>query len=596
MFTEKFCSQKKPSLPLEPGEAEIKSLVSRLHGRDYEESKKATWSISNLSRHPINRRTILKEDALPILVQFINKTDARVIDVIRLLTHFSQTAAFRKEILSSDSLSSVIMLIKTGRMSFVEQSMEFVANMCLNRQAREMMMHEKGFLEVLLVYLKKAREDQKRHVVRALVKLSSVASVSAQLLKLNAVKVFVDCLMTSEDATLRAWLAELIHNLSRESKTLNRFGSVCVWQLLDLLDERSDIQGKIWALKALGILTRGDHLRRAVMRQGGIRLITALLKSDHPICVDEAVNCLANLTQDPEKVSPCMRKGVMTVLVKLLETKSLNALKTVANVSEVEEQRWMLLQSGVIPLLVQFLRTNEATVDYKEDTLRCLAHLSAVETSISWFLDQSLITQIVHSLRSPCLKSCSYAAQILYNISASSQGAREVVNSGTAIWLLVGLLRSKSPEAVLSAVKALSVLSTNRNARSLISQYDGISNLIRLVKEAPDETKIYAAKTLYDLSTNMEVQRAIVTDDGIPALISTLSSQNFEVKESALCLLIRLGLSKQYWGQIKEGGGVGLMLKQLLVSELRDTFGVCQSFVRFFNAVFFAIIKGQFGG
>jgi len=593
MLKEKFAPSESHR-PMDPGEMEIKSLISRLTCGDSEESKKATWSISNLSRHPINRRTIIKESALPILVRFLkDKSDSRVVDVLRLLTNLSQTTVYRKEILATESLSLVVVLMRTGKTQFTEQSMEFIANMCLNRQAKESLIREKGLLEILLTYLRKTNDRGRSHVVRALVQLSSVPSVATSLLKMNAIKVFVDVLMTTDNPNIKAWVAELIYNLSLDTKMLHRFGSVCVWQMIDLLD-RSDLVCKVWALKALGNLTHRQQLRRNVMRQGGIPLITSLLKNDNELCVDEAAHCLANMTQDSEKVNPCIRKGVIHKLVKLLETKSLDALTTVANISEVKEQRLMLLQAGVIPLLVQFLRTDDPDENHKLATLRCLAHLSDVDVSISWFLEKSVVSRIVHSLRSECLISCSYAAHIIKNIAESPQGIREVVEAG-AVWLLIGLLRKKSDTAVLSAVKALSVLSSNRNARSLITQYDGISILLALLKDSTDETRVYTAKTLYDLSSNMDVQHVVVNEGGIQTLIGMLSSQNFEVRENALCLLIRLGLSKKHWSAIKEGGGVGLMLKQLLVSELRDTVGVCQSFVKFFNSVIFLVIKGQFG-
>jgi len=519
MMKEKFAPSEK-SQPMDPGEMEIRSLISRLTCGDLEESKKATWSISNLSRHPINRRTIVKEAALPILVQFLkDKSDARVVDVLRLLTNLSQTAIYRKDILATESLSSVVGLMRTGKMQLIEQSMEFVANMSLNQQAKEALIREKGLLEILLTFLRKTNERGKSHVVRALVQLSSVPSTANSLLKMSAVKCYVDVLMTTDDSNIKAWLAELIYNLSLDTKNLHRFGSVCVWQMVDLLD-RSDMGCKVWALKALGNLTQRWQLRRNVLRQGGIPLITALLKNDNELCVDEAARCLANMTQDSEKVNPCIRKGVIHRLVKLLETKSLDALTTVANISEVEEQRLMLLQAGVIPLLVQFLRMDDADEIHKQNTLRCLAHLSDVDVSISWFLERSVVSRIVNSLRSQCLTSCSYAAHIIKNIAESPQGIRELVEAG-AVWPLIGLLRKKNDAAVLSAVKALSVLSSNRHARSLITQYDGITDLLALLKEANDETKVYAANALYDLSSNRDVQHAVVNEGTGKCLMPT---------------------------------------------------------------------------
>ena len=581
--------------PVEPGDVEIKSLVSRLQCQGTEESTTATWSISNLSRRPVNRKAIVEEGTLPVVVQFLaDKSDPRVPNVLSLLTNLSQTAVFRKAILKTKALNLVMSLMKVAKMAVVEKGMEFLANMCLNREAKEALVQEKGLLEVLLSVTKKTSDSGKNHAVRALVQLSSVPSVACQLIKLSAVKVFVECLMTLDDYIVKAWIAELIYNLSLDTKNLCRFGSVCVWQMIELLDSKSERVCKIWALKALSNLTLRAQMRRNVLRQGGIPFIIALLKNDDMLYAAEAVRCLANLTKDAEKVKPCMRKGVINVLVRLLEEKSPDALTTVANVSEVEEQRLVLLESGVIPLLVQFLKIDDPTAVYRLDTLRCLAHLSDVDISISWFLEKSVISRIVHALRSPCLISCSYAAHIITNIAESPQGIRNVVES-EAIWLLLRLARSKSEDAVLASVKALSVLSSNRHARALMTQFDGVTDLLAVLKENSNETKVYAAKTIYDLSSNMDVQRAVVSDGGIPTLITMLSSKSFEVRENALCLLIRLGFSKQHWLAIKEGGGVGLMLRQLVVCELRETIGVCQSFVKFFNAVIFTIIKGHFG-
>eukprot|EP00210_Caulerpa_lentillifera_P000970 g936.t1 len=590
MLREKFSQFSTGSaVRLDPGEVEIRRLTAKLNSDNKEESKKAAWSLANLTRSSHNRKMIISEGALPVLVSFLkDKSDSRKIHVLGILTNLSQTAVYRKEIVATEALKSVLTFLKSSKAAVIEQSVEFVANMCLNRTAKDLISTEKGVLDLIIGAMKKFNEIAKKHVVRALIQLSPSVDVASELHKLNIMRCLVDILLTSEDWTLKTWIAEVISNLSSDEKNLSNFGSNSIWQLLDLLDDKSPEDCKIWSLQALANLTQKEQLRKGVLRQGGIPLIIGIIRQSNNECVLKAVKCIANLTKDVEKVTLCAKKGVTRVLVELLEQKNADALSAIANISEVTEQRLGLLQAGVVPHLVAFLKTPDTACQL--DTLRCLAHISEVDVSISWFLEESVIKSVVSSLRSSCLLSCSYAAQIVRNISESSQGIRLIVESD-AIWLLVRQLRSQSKTAVLSSVRALAVLSSNRNARALMNQFDGVTDLVRLTKQGSDETKIYAGRVLYDLSTCMEVQRYVACEGGIHTLIGMLSSQNFEVRETALCLLVRLGLATENWVAIRDGGGFGPLLKQMVASEVRDAVGVCQSFVKFFNTVIMSIIK-----
>eukprot|EP00210_Caulerpa_lentillifera_P001952 g1873.t1 len=593
MLREKFSQFNTGSVRLDPGEVEIRRLTAKLESDNEQESKKAAWSLANLTRSSHNRKMIISEGALPVLVSFLkDKSDSRKIHVLSIFTNLSQTAVYRKEIVATETLNSIFTVLKSSDTAFVEQSMEFIANMCLNRTAKELISTEKGVLDLIIGAMKNFNDSAKKHVVRALIQLSIMPDVASMLHKLNIMRYLVDLLIISEDWTLKTWIAEVISNLSSNTNNLSNFGSTSIWKLLDLLDAKSPDECKICALQALANLTQKEQLRKAVLRQSGIPLITGLVRQSNNNCVLMAVKCIANLTKDIDKVALCSRRRVIRVLVQLLEKKNSDALSAIANISEVPEQRLSLLQVGVVPHLVAFLKTPDPACQL--DTLCCLAHISDVDVSIPWFLEESVIKSVVSLLRSSCLLSCSYAAQIVRNISESNHQGIQMIVESDAIWLLVRQLRSQSKTAVLSSVRALSVLSSNRNARALMNQFDGVTDLMRLMKQGSDEIKIYSGRVLYDLSICMEVQRYIACEGGIPTLISMLSSQNFEVREAALCLLVRLGLAKEHWAAIRDGGGFGPLVKQLLASEVRDALGVCQSFVKFFNAVIVTILKARF--
>lgn len=74
-----------------------------------------------------------------------------------------------------------------------------------------------------------------------------------------------------------------------------------------------------------------------------------------------------------------------------------------------------------------------------------------------------------------------------------------------------------------------------------------------------------------------------------------LTSHNFAVRESALHTVVRLGLVWDNWVSIKVQGGLTPIIKQLVLSEVKDAVSLAYTMVKFVNGIFLGVVSGQIG-
>ncbi|PWA58188.1 protein ARABIDILLO 1 [Artemisia annua] len=309
---------------------------------------------------------------------------------------------------------------------------------------------------------------------------------------------------------------------------------------------------------------------KAVMKDGGIRLLLNLARSWREGLQSEATKAIANLSVNTSVAKSVAEEGGITVLVNLARSMNILVAEEAAgglwNLSVGEDHKDAIAEAGGIKALVDmiFKWSNDGD-GVLERAAGALANLAADDKC-------SMEVAAFGGIRALVMLACNckhegvqeQAARALANLAAhgdSNSNNAAVGQEAGALAALIHLTRSPKDGVRQEAAGALWNLSFDDRNREAIASAGGVEALVALARSclnAASGLQERAAGALWGLSVSEPNSIAIGREGGVAALIALAQSENDyqDVHETAAGALWNLAFNPGNALRIVEDGGV----------------------------------------
>ncbi|XP_005153028.2 armadillo repeat-containing protein 3 isoform X2 [Melopsittacus undulatus] len=262
-----------------------------------------------------------------------------------------------------------------------------------------------------------------------------------------------------------------------------------------------------------------------IFEQGGLEPLIRLLGSPDPDVQKNSVECIYLLVQDFQSRAAVRELNIIPPLLELLKSEypviQLLALKTLEVISKDGETRIMLAENKGLDCLLTILETDEFS-DLHVEALAVLGNC----------------LEDVHTLQ----------------LIQQSGGLKKLLS-------FVG--DSTIPDIQKNAAKAITKAAYDSENRNILHEEEVEKCLINLLETDNDGVKVAVSQAISAMCANLASKRAFGLQ-GIPQLVQLLSSDNEEVKEAAVTVLVNLtAASPSNASAVAEAEGIEPLLNTL---------------------------------
>ncbi|KAG8487949.1 hypothetical protein CXB51_018430 [Gossypium anomalum] len=284
---------------------------------------------------------------------------------------------------------------------------------------------------------------------------------------------------------------------------------------------------------------------------------------------NSAMDSLLGLLQEDDKnVMIAVAQGVVPVLVRLLDSSSLEMKeKTVAaisRVSMVESSKHVLIAEGLL-LLNHLLRVLESGSGFaKEKSCIALQALTFSKENARAIGSRGGISSLLEICQVGTPGSQAFAAGVLKNL-ASFNEIKENFIEENAIFVLIGLVSSGTVLAQENSIGCLcNLVSNDSKLKLLIVKENGIDCLKNFLDSSPNPKSLEVAiEFIRHLASFPPIAEALVADGFIARLVSALNCGVLNVRIAAAKAVYELGFSLKTRKEMGECGCIAPLIKML---------------------------------
>ncbi|XP_021286063.1 uncharacterized protein LOC110417832 [Herrania umbratica] len=407
----------------------------------------------------------------------------------------------------------------------------------------------------------------------ALIK-SKLSGLQAQLAD------FSDCPASSSNPLA----VDLLYSITQTLNDATSLSQKC--QLADLTEGKLKTQSDIDAvlakldrhIKDSEILIRSGVLQDGTVSTSSSKKETVRVESRNLITrlqigttesKNSAMDLLLGLLQEDDKnVMIAVAQGVVPVLVRLLDTSSLEMKeKTVAaisRVSTVESSKHVLIAEGLL-LLNHLLRVLESGSGFaKEKACIALQALSFSKENARAIGSRGGISSLLEICQAGTPGSQAFAAGVLKNL-ASVDEIKENFIEENAVFVLIGLAASGTALAQENSIGCLcNLVSDDENLKLLIVKEGGIECLKNFWDSSPNPKSLEVAVELVrHLASCSPIAEALVADGFVARLVAVLNCGVLGVRIAAARSVYELGFNSKSRKEMGECGCTVALIKMM---------------------------------
>ncbi|OMO93774.1 Armadillo [Corchorus olitorius] len=284
---------------------------------------------------------------------------------------------------------------------------------------------------------------------------------------------------------------------------------------------------------------------------------------------NSAMDSLLGLLQEDDKnVMIAVAQGVVPVLVRLLDSSSLEMKeKTVAaisRVSTVESSKHVLIAEGLL-LLNHLLRVLESGSGFaREKACIALQALSFSKENARAIGSRGGISALLEICQAGTPGSQAFAAGVLKNL-ASFDEIKENFIEENAVFVLIGLAASGTALAQENSIGCLcNLVSNDENLKLLIVKEGGVECLKNFWDSSPNPKSLEVAVELVrQLASCPLIADALVADGFVARLVTVLNCGVLGVRIAAARAVYELGFNSKTRKEMGEYGCTVALIKML---------------------------------
>lgn len=342
---------------------------------------------------------------------------------------------------------------------------------------------------------------------------------------------------TLNDAVSVACKCQAVNLTEGKLKTQSDVDSVLA--KLDRLVKDGDVLIKSGVLQD-GVVLSGNGSKREAVRAESRNLITRLQIGSVESRNSAMDSLLGLLQEDDKNVMIAVAQGVVPVLVKLLDSSSLEmkekTVSAIARVSMVESSKHVLVAEGLL-LLNHLTRVLESGSGYaKERACVALQALSFSKGNARAIGSRGAISSLLEICQGGTPGSQAFAAGVLRNL-ASFDEIRENFIEENAVSVLLLLAASGTAMAQENAIGCLCnlITDTDQSLKLMIVKEGGVESLKSFWESAPSVKSLeVAVELLRHLSTSCHpIAEALISDGFIDKLVHVLNCGVLSVRIAA---------------------------------------------------------------
>ncbi|XVF11458.1 hypothetical protein REPUB_Repub08aG0029300 [Reevesia pubescens] len=284
---------------------------------------------------------------------------------------------------------------------------------------------------------------------------------------------------------------------------------------------------------------------------------------------NSAMDSLLGLLQEDDKnVMIAVAQGVVPVLVRLLDSSSLEMKeKTVAaisRISTVESSKTVLIAEGLL-LLNHLLRVLESGSGFaREKACIALQVLSFSKENARAIGSRGGISSLLEICQAGTPGSQAFAAAVLKNL-ASFDKIKENFIEENAVFVLIGLAASGTALAQENSIGCLcNLVSVDENFKLLTVKEGGIECLKNFWDSSPNPKSLEVAVELVrQLASCPVIAEALVADGFVTRLVAVLNCGVLGVRIAAARAVYELGFNSKTRKEMGECGCTVALIKML---------------------------------
>ncbi|XP_022738281.1 uncharacterized protein LOC111291011 [Durio zibethinus] len=284
---------------------------------------------------------------------------------------------------------------------------------------------------------------------------------------------------------------------------------------------------------------------------------------------NSAMDSLLGLLQEDDKnVMIAVAQGVVPVLVRLLDSSSLELKeKTVAaisRVSTVESSKHVLIAEGLL-LLNHLLRVLESGSGFgKEKACMALQALSCSKENARAIGSRGGVSSLLEICQAGTPGSQAFAAGVLKNL-ASFYEIKENFIEENAVFVLIGLASSGTALAQENSISCLcNLVFDDENLKLLTVKEGGIECLKNFWDSSPNPKSLEVAVELVrHLASCPPIAEALVADDFVARLVAVLNCGVLGVRIAAARAVYVLGFNSKTRKEMGQSGCIVALIKML---------------------------------
>lgn len=315
-----------------------------------------------------------------------------------------------------------------------------------------------------------------------------------------------------------------------------------------------------------GVVSSGS--KREVVRAESRNLITRL-QIGSAESKNSAMDSLLGLLQEDDKnVVIAVAQGVVPVLVKLMDSSSLEmkekTVASIARVSMVDSSKHVLIAEGLL-LLNHLIRVLESGSGFaKERACVALQALSFSKENARAIGSRGGISSLLEICQAGTPGSQAFAAGVLRNLAGFSEIKENFIEEN-AVMVLLGLVASGTALAQENVFGCLcNLVSDDESLKLLIVREGGIGSLksywdsVSAVKSLE-----VAVELLSQLASCLPIAEVLVSDGFVVRLVNVLNCGVLSVRIAAARAVYMLGINSKARKEMGECGCIGPLIKML---------------------------------
>lgn len=426
-------------------EGSIPPLLELVKDKESSCHENATMALCQLAQTEENQAAISKAGGIAPLVTLLSSTNEAT-------QQYTSTAL---DSLAQDNIENQIALAKAGAIQPLIK--------LLGSDSKETQTHSVG----VLLSLASHDEDSRNAVVKRLVAILEVRNATAQMKAAEA-------------------LAVLAGRSSENRRAITTADAIA--PLVRLLGDGRQVRANTPQERAAAVLAdlaRMGENKLAIVANGGVRPLVAMLSSDAPEARSQAAGALWHLAAIASSKTAIAEAGGIAPLVALLSDGSPDAQKwstgALWHLASSAANKTAMVSAGAIAPLVAILSS---------DSLEACEYATAVLSEVARtqggnkkaIVTAGGIKPLVQMLSEGSLMTQRHAACALWGLAEGKEGIydKQIVEQGAVEHLLAMLLLSQ-PETTGFAAACMSCLCADPNARDLILASNGQQSLLGLL-------------------------------------------------------------------------------------------------------------------